>query len=741
MEGGIVKHTASTADGRPDAHGLSRRAFLQVAAVAGGLVLGWRSRAAGAGATQEAAAAGGTFGPWLEITADDRVYIVCPQSEMGQGVHDALPKILAEELEADWRRVEVRLPHADEAFVNPVTKRHRTANSESVMIHYELLRRAGATAREMLVAAAARRWGVPAGECSARDSTVRHAASGRSASFGELAALAATLEPPAAPPLKSPDQFVLIGKSTPRKDTPAKCDGSAVFGIDVRLPGMLYAGLRRSAAVASRLVSFDREAALRLPGVIDAFAISDGVAVVADSTWRALGAAEALQAQFDDGAAAAVEHEQIRARMQRALDDDAAALPARPAFGGPPYDRAAALAAIAAAPRRAELLYEVPFLAHAALEPLACTAWVHDGRCEVWAPSQQPDRSVDAIARITGLPQDRIRFNVTFLGGGFGRKWELDFVRQAAEIAMGVPGRPVKLTWTREQDFRHDRFRPAHLVRTRVGFAEDGRILGIHSRTTGISMWKYQGRPALPGLADPFATGLLVNDYYDLPARYVDYVETPEPIPVGTWRSVSQSMNCFFSESAIDEVAALAGQDPYRLRRRLLAKHPRARRVLFVAAEKAGWDTPLPAGRGRGIALGVGFDSYCAQVVEVSVRERAVRVERIVCAFDCGTVIDPRGLEAQLEGGIVWGLSAARDGQITFEGGAARETNFHLAPIMRIAEMPRIEVHLVSDGSEPGGAGEASVPPVAPALAGAIFAACGERPRRLPLTASGFQLG
>jgi isoquinoline 1-oxidoreductase beta subunit len=424
--------------------------------------------------------------------------------------------------------------------------------------------------------------------------------------------------------------------------------------------------------------------------------------------------------------------------MHTALADDAAALPGRAIFGAP-YDKARTLAALAGAPQHHEWTYEVPFLAHAALEPLSATAWWREGSCEVWAPTQQPDKAREAIAQLTGLPMDKCQLHTTFIGGGFGRKWELDFIRQAVQIAMQVRERPVKLTWTREQDFAHDRFRPAHMTRTRVALSKEGKILAMHSRGTGISMWKYHGRPPIPGYADPFATGLLINDRYQLGERYVDFVETDIPIPVGTWRSVSLSMNCFFSESVVDDVAAITHRDPLALRRELAAAEPRLLAVLNKAAELAGWDQPLRKGQGRGIALNAGFGSYCAQVVQVRVQGKRVHIERIVAAFDCGTVIDPGNVQAQVEGGIVWGLSAARDGQINFAKGAATQTNFHTAPVLRMNQMPLVEVHLLASAEKPGGAGEASVPPVAPALASAIHAATGKRPRRLPLIADGYQ--
>ena len=716
---------------------ITRREFMQASlAAGGGLLLAFGVEESLA----EGAAKQGVFGAYLEIASDGTVFVTCPQSEMGQGIHDGLPKILADELGADWARVSVRLPTGDDAFVNPITKRHRTANSESTIIYFDVMRKAGASAREMLVAAAAAAWSVPTKEITVANSRLAHAGSQRSIGFGEIAAAAARLPVPVAPTLKPASEFTLIGRATPRKDSPAKVDGSAVFGLDVRLPGMEYAALRRSPAVTAKLVRFSRESALNQPGVRDAFAITDGVAVIADSTWHARRAAEALDAEFDESAASSVVSEAIRTRMLAALDEDARALVSRPAFGGPPYDRAATQAAIAAAPVKHEWIYEVPFLAHAALEPLCATAIVRPDSCEVWAPTQQPDRSRDAMAQITGLPRDACRLNVTFLGGGFGRKWEVDFVRQAVEIAKQRPGKPVKLTWTREQDFEHDRYRPAHIVRTRAGTGRDGRLIAMHSRTTGISMFKYQGRPAVPGMADPFASGLLINDRYDFPNKTVDYVETPDPIPVGTWRSVTQSMNGFFSESAIDDIAYATRQDPLALRLQLLAKDERATALLKLVAEKSGWGTKLPRGRGRGISYTFGFESFCAQVIEVTVKKNVFKVDRIVAAFDCGRVVDPRNVEAQVEGGIVWGLSAALNGRMSFAGGAAVEKNFDTGPVLRMHEMPRIEVHLVQSTAKSGGAGEASVPPVASALAGAIQMATGKRPRRLPITDAGYTI-
>jgi CO/xanthine dehydrogenase Mo-binding subunit len=387
------------------------------------------------------------------------------------------------------------------------------------------------------------------------------------------------------------------------------------------------------------------------------------------------------------------------------------------------------------------------------MEPLNATAWVTDESAQVWAPTQHPDGTRDVIAEASGLPRERCSLQVTFVGGGFGRKWETDFVRQAVEVARGRPSTPIKLTWTREQDFRHDRFRPAHMARSRVGLDAQGRIVGLHTRISGISMWRYQRRAPVPGLGDPFMTSGLIGDRYAIPAPYADFVETPEPVPVGTWRSVAHSMNGFFAESTLDDIAAVSGRDPLALRLELLAGDPRAVAVLTDAAERIGWKTDATpqaqrSGRpaqhraagtvGRGIALTVGFGSWCAQAIELRAIGRVLHIERIVAVVDCGRVIDPGSVEAQVSGGILFGLSAAIDGRIDFADGRAQGSNFDTAPLLRFASAPRIEVHLIDSNAASGGVGEVSTPGVAPALAAAIFAATGDRPRRLPLVTGGY---
>jgi CO/xanthine dehydrogenase Mo-binding subunit len=736
---------------------IDRREFLIAASTAaGGFSLALMSTPADADAVSGAPTSPATarFPPFLEIEPSGKVIITGPQSEMGQGIHDGLPKLLAEELCADWERVEIRLPSGTDAFVHPVTKRHRTANSDSITTYGDWMRRTGAAAREMLVAAAAARWGVAEADCIAAGSVVTHPSTGRRVGYGELSAEAARSPVPTAPRLKAPAAFTLVGRSLPRKDSLPKVTGRAQFGIDVRLPGMLHAVLFRPRTVAGKVVAYDRDAVLRSAGVVDAVAITDGVAVLARSTWHAMRAAAAIAEHpatvVDASAARGVDTDGMRRRLRDALEDDARAVPARPPAGAK-YDLDATRQAIAGAHRRHEWTYEVPFVAHAALEPLCATALVEDEGATLWAPTQQPDRTRDVMAQVTGLPRDRCSLQVTFLGGGFGRKWETDFVRQAMEIARARPGTPVKLTWTREQDFRHDRFRPAHVARSRVGIDRDGRIVALHTRITGISMWRYQKRPPMPGIADPFITGGLISDLYAVPSPCADFVETPEPIPVGTWRSVAASMNGFFSESTLDDIAAAVGRDPLALRLELAAADPRSLAVLRKAALLAGWRPgeapPAAASRGgrrgarlgQGISLATGFGTRCAQVVEVEVSGRQVRIRRIVAVVDCGLVIDPRNVEAQVSGGIVWGLSAAIDGRITFADGAVREDNFHTAPVLRMRSTPPIEVHLLASDAPSGGVGEVSVPGVAPALASAIARATGVRPRRLPLIEEGHE--
>lgn len=740
-------------DRRSWQHG-TRRTFLKAGA-AGVFMLALRAEGgiatAYAGAesdrTDSSDAAGDArFSAFLEISTDGEIRITTPTSELGQGVFSNLPRILADELDADWADVVPVMPYADAAFVSPITGRHRTANSESVAIYYEQLRGIGAAAREMLVFAAATHWGVPAAECHTTNSRVRHAGTGREATYASLALAAAELPVPEEPRRKRPEQFTLIGRTIERKDVAGKVTGQTVFGIDVRLPNMLFAALRMPPTAGGEISGFDAESIRNMPGVVAVTAVDGGVAVIADNFWRARRAAEALSVEFSPASASGLDSATMRESLHAALDDDAAAVPFPEIdtqnVGSPPrpLDRSEMEQAMAAARQVLTLDYEVPYLAHLTMEPMVCTAQVTDETCELWVPSQQPDRGREAAASITGLPLHAVRLNITQAGGGFGRKWEVDFLRQSVQAAAAVKGRPVQLLWTREQDVQHDFYRPAFATRTRIALSDD-RIAGMHSRISGQSIWRFQAHPRLiPGMADPTSAALLIYDIYDFPNKYIDSVEIPWRIPVGLWRSVTLSQNSFFAECAIDEAAVALGRDPYALRRDMLHAHPRIRHVLETVAERAGWHAPLPPGRGRGIALSHGFGSICAQVVEVSVDEDQLAIHRITCAFDCGRKIDPDMVLAQMQGGIIYGLSAALRGEINFRNGAVIESNFHDQPVLRFHETPDIVIELIESDAPPGGAGEASVPAVAPALANAIFAASGKRIRRLPLAASGLRL-
>ena len=727
-------------------HNLSRRDLLKTSlGVSAGLLLGLGRAPAARGAARIA----GTqrLNTYVHLAPSGEVVIFVPTAEMGQGNYTALTKIVADEMEADFSRVRARLSHASTEFNNPVAKRQRTANSDAVSSYFQTLRQAGATARDMLTRAAAQTWQVPVGECQSAQSIVTHTPTGRTLGYGELAETAAQLEPAAEVTLKQPHEFRLIGRSTPKIDAAAKSCGEAVFGLDVQLPGMLVASVRHVPVFGARLTAVNETELLKLPGVRAVVELEHGVAVVAERSWQALKAVDAVELTLDEPAGGALSSERISRELRAALDDDAAALNAAnfdlssmpPKFFPPNTE--AVKQALANADRTLDVTYEVPFLAHACMEPMCCTALVTDERCEIWAPHQQPDNAVALAAEITGLAPEQIHMNRTFLGGGFGRKWVLDFLGQSVTVAKALKGTPVKLFWSREEDTRRSYFRPAHVVRTRAAVDENGQVTAMHSRVTGQSLTRFYNRPMQPGAADIAVTGLLIYEAYDIEHQWVDYVERELPVPIGYWRAVTLSQNGFFAESAIDELAALVDEDPYRFRRRLLAKRPRVVRVLDVAAEKSGWDEPLPKGRGRGIAVSYTFDAVVAQVVEVTVENNTVSVDRVTCAFDCGFQVDPRNIADQLESGILFGLSAALTGKITIADGRVVEGNFNDYRVMGMAARPKVDVHLVGgDAPRPGGVGEAGVPASMPALTGAIYAATGQRIRTLPVESQGLRV-
>lgn len=708
---------------------ISRRGFLQsVAVVTGGLAVGVID---GVGAQEtETAVTAAQLKAYVEIAPDDTVSIVVPGAELGQGVYTALPKIIAEELEADWERVQVRLASADEAYVNPQKGRQSTGNSDAIKGYFDELRRIGAATREMLKGAAATEWGVSAGECRASQGRIVHDASGRSLTYGALAEAAARQPVPADPPLKSAEDYTLLGRSVPRKDGLAKVTGGAQYGADVRLPGQLFASVRTSPVFGGKLTAVVRDDEPLPDGVFAIVELDDGVAVVADSFWEANTFLQSLELQFDAPSNDTWSSAQISDRLHEALDDDSAR-----AFPGTKGDVDAIFEQSSDV---AEFTYEVPFLAHVCMEPMTTTAKVSDTECHVWAPHQQQGAARALAAEITGLPLERVSLQGTFCGGGFGRKWELDFVGQAVRIAQSTGGRPVTLMWSREEDVQHDFYRPAVVSRYRAVVDDAGNPVAVHARVAAPSVSTFQGR--VQRIPDPFVVGGALNRLYDLPNKRVDYAERNTHVPVGFWRAVARSHNGFICESFVDELAHLGNRDPLELRLQMVAGNKRAVAVLEKAAAEAGWGRPLGENRGLGIAFSSGFGSLNAQIADVSVVDGLLRVHRVTCVLDCGFVIDPDTVMAQMEGGIIDGLSAALFSKVTIADGAVEQRNFDNYRFIRLAEVPPIDVHLISGGGPLGGVGEAGLPAIAPAIANAIFAATGRRIRKLPLLDEGLRI-
>jgi isoquinoline 1-oxidoreductase beta subunit len=708
---------------------ISRRTLLKGGLAAGaGLVIGFHVPNG-----RVALAAGHVFAPnaWIRIDKDGIVTIINSQSEMGQGTLTSMAMILADELEADWSKVKVEQGPASRAFDNPGWPPYierlfggsqLTAGSMSIRGLFMTWRRAGAAAKEMLMAAAAKEWGVPIGEVYAEQGAVHHRPSGRKLGYGELSDKAAQLPVPQNPTLKTPDQFKLIGKKVPRRDTPDKVTGKAVYGIDVKVPGMLVATVQRCPVFGGTVASFDASKALAIKGVRHVVQISSGIAVVADNYWTAKRGRDALVVNWNEGPNA----KQSSAAISQAY----AALAQQP---GPVARREGDVAkALGAAPKVIEAVYEVPFLAHATMEPMNCTAHVRADGCDVWAPTQTAIGTQSAAMRATGLPREKVRVHTTFLGGGFGRRGEKDFVVDAVETSKAV-GAPVKVVWSREDDMQHDHYRPATYNAFRAGLDTNGMPVAWMHRIAGPSITAQRlGLP--PDRIDRAMTEGAANHPYDIPNMQIEYHYKEVGVPVGFWRSVGASQNAFIVESFIDELAHAAGKDPYEYRRALLGKSLRHKGVLELAATKAGWGSPLPPGRHRGIAVAFSYGSWAAEVAEVSVAaDGGVRVHRVVVAIDCGFAVNPDQIRAQMESGIVYGLTAALYGAITLENGRVQQSNFHDYPMLRINEMPVVETHIMQSPHPPGGVGEPAVPPIAPAVANAIFAATGKRIRRLPI--------
>jgi len=678
---------------------------------------------------------------WLKIAPDNRITIVVNHSDMGQGSQTALAQMLADELDADWDLVSVIEAPAETAFANgdiakgflsgeiPVPKillpplnaiapsLTRAFNIQitggSASIRYTgtiAMRPAGAAAREMLIDAAAAVWTVPATEISTRLSHVHHDATGRKLPYGELVAAAALRAPPSSPRLKTPDQFTIMGKPIKRLDVPEKVNGTAHYATDTRLPGMVYAAVKHSPIFGGKVESVDESAIAGMNGVLSTVLLDGAVAVVADNTWRAMNAVSALPVTFTGGDSNGLETEAMFAGFAEAVG-----------VAVPPNDQMKqgdAVAALQGAATVIEATYRAPFLAHAAMEPLSCTVVARsDGTAEVWVGSQNPLGARAAVAKALELKDENVRVNNLRMGGGFGRRSDTDWIVQTALIAATMKDTPVKLVWSREEDMQHDKFRPASLSRFKGGLDKDGNPVGW------LNIYNWKDEPANAALPP-----------YAIAHQHIGWSDATAPVPTGAWRSVAHSRHGFFTESFADEMAHAAGVDPYTFRKKLLADKPRHIAVLDMAAVKAGWGMELPPGRGRGIAIHEAFGSIVAHVAEVSIGDNGTfKVEKVVCVADCGDVINPDTAQTQLQGGTLYGLSAALFGNIEIKDGKVAQSNFHDYSSVRLAEAPYIETHIIRSGAPLGGLGEPGTPGIAPAVANAIFAATGQRLRSMPL--------
>ena len=710
--------------GVPSTNRLSRRGFLQAGAAAGGgLMLDLMLSTANDAAAGEADAF--TPNAFIRIGTDGQITLTMPYVEMGQGTYTSIPMLIAEELEVDLQQV--RLEHAppnDKLYANPLLGMQATGNSNAIRGAWKPLRQAGATARTMLVAAAAKRWNVDPVSCRAQHGEVLHAPTGRRITYGELAADAALMPVPQDVALKGPEDFKLIGRPAKRLDTPAKVNGTAVYGIDVRPPGVKIATLAQSPVFGGRVKSVNDTAAKAVRGVRQIVRLDDAVAVVADHMGAAKKGMEALVIEWDDGPHAALTTAAVAAELEAATLKPGAVAQTIGDAG----------AAMAGAVTKVDAIYQVPFLAHAALEPMNCTVHVRKDGCEIWVGNQAITRAQAGAAKVLGLPLEKVVLHNHLIGGGFGRRLEEDGVVRAVQIARHVDG-PVKVVWTREEDIQHDMYRPYWFDRISAGLDKKGMPVAWSHRFAGSSVIARYIPPAFKDGLDPDSTEGAIDLPYALPNFHVEYLRVEPPgIPTAFWRSVGPSHTVFVVESFMDELAAAAKQDPVTYRLALLDKAPRAKAVLALAAEKAGWGRSLPARSGRGVALQHVFATYMAYVAEVEVaKDGAVRVRRIVCAVDCGTAVNPDTVRAQIESGAMFGLTAALYGEITLKGGRVEQGNFDSYQLLRINEAPAVEVHIIQNTEPPGGLGEAGTSLLAPAVANAIFAATGKRLRKMPV--------
>jgi isoquinoline 1-oxidoreductase beta subunit len=704
---------------------LNRRTFLKTSAAAGGgLMIGGYLPVA-FGPNGGALDAAGSFEPniWLKVNSDDTVRIMLTQLEMGQGVMTSMPMLVAEELDMDWTKIKTEWTPADAKYGNPnFGGQQLTAGSNSVRGMWKILRTAGATARVMLVTAAAQTLSVPANTLTTEKGEVVHKASGRRLKYGALVDKAAALPVPKEVTLKEPKNFTLMGKSLPRLDIPEKVNGSAVFGMDVKLPGLLTARVVRCPVFGGKVASFNSDKAKAVPGVKHVVQISNGIAVVADNYWTASKGAQALEIKWDEGKLATLNSADILKKYA-----ELAKLPGKVARIQGNVDTA-----LAGSPKKFERVFEAPFLAHATMDPMKCTADVKAASCDVYVPTQGQTASHNAAIAASGLPADKVKIHTTYLGGGFGRRGEADFVAEAVETSKAV-GAPVKVVWSREDDMQHDFYRPISYARMSGAVDAAGKPTVFTQHLVQQSLMKRLGSLP-PNGVDFISMDGSATLPYEIPNIKIEYTEQDPGIPFGFWRSVGASFQGFAVEAFIDELATTAGKDPYEFRRDLLAKAPRHLAALNLAAEKAGWGKPLPQGRARGIAVMEAFGSILSQVTEVSVDAKgAVKVHRVVCSVDTGWVINPDTIVQQMEGGIIYGLTAALKGEITIQNGRVTQRHFNDYQMFRHPEMPRIEVHIVPSTAEPGGIGEPSTALAAGSLVNAIYAATGKRVYRLPV--------
>jgi isoquinoline 1-oxidoreductase subunit beta len=706
---------------------------------------------------------------WIKIAADGGVILAMPRSEMGQGVHTALAMLVAEELDVPLSRVRLEQAGSDSIYGNvamlvaslpfhpldsegehkPVKIKmgewlvgkiarelgiNATGGSSSIADLWAPLRMAAATARASLVQTAALAWQVPASDITIADGLMKHA-SGKSAHFGDMAAAAAGATPQGIS-TKARKDWKLIGQSTARTDIPSKVTGQALFGLDVRLPGMLFAAVRMSPVLGGTASSMDTKAALAIAGVekivqIDAWGGgTGGLAVVGKSTWHARQGAQAVQVQWQPPATGAADTTRIQADLLKALNTES---------GFTFHEQGVPTQAEKAAASRIDALYQAPYLAHATMEPMNCTAQVKDGRVEIWVPTQVPQMARAMAAKVAGVKEEQVTVHVTLLGGGFGRRLEVDFVGQAVQVAMACNGVPVQLSWSREEDMAHDFYRPMHLAKFQASLDAQGTVTSLRIKSAGDAItprWMARAAPHLSGpidMPDKTASEGLFDLPYGFASQHMSHVATRSGVPVGFWRSVGHSHNAFFSESFIDELALASRQDPLAFRLHWLQEAPRYAAVLQLAADKAGWGKALPAGHAQGLALHESFGSITAQVAEVSLDQGQIRVHRVICAIDCGTVVNPDTVAQQVESSVLYGLSAALFGKIDIVAGVVQQSNFPAYPLITLAQAPQVDTHIVPSTRPPAGVGEPAVPPVAPAVGNALFALTGKRLRALPL--------